>query len=146
MNRIHSRSVFMSLMIAALIVAFFPAGSVQAQCENCKCDYTCQLKSKNTNLKIDGKDVLSKTLNSCRFSKKAFEGDCRLCEGIDVCTQTGSWFKKCEDAGGSWVQVKCLCYYKKIGVFQQKPDQWDFGCKTRNTKIIIGPFGMPIFK
>lgn len=128
----------MSLMIMVLLVVFFHAGSVQAaggMCTDCKCAYTCEPKSKNI-------EMLYKTLKGCIFSKKAFEGDCRLCEGIDVCTQAGSWFKKCEDAGGSWVQVKCLCYMKVVPI--QKSYTWDFGCRTKNTTYKIGPFGMPV--
>ena len=138
MSGINSRSVCMSLMIMALLVVFFPAGSVQAaggMCTDCKCDYTCESKSKNI-------EMLYKTLKGCMYSKQAFEGECRLCEGIDVCTQTGIWFKKCEDAGGSYVRVKCLCSIKDVPI--QKPYTWYFGCRTKNTKWKIGPGGMPV--
>jgi hypothetical protein len=151
MSRIHSRSVFMSLMIAVLLVAFFPAGSVQAEgmCTDCKCNYTCQRKSGN--LKIDGRETLYKTFDGCWWQRK-LEGGCKICGDINLCTQTGSWFKKCEDAGGTYVQAKCWCYTNKArmqtaNVFYgniQEQYPVDVGCTTRNTKYIPGPFGVPI--
>jgi len=142
----------MSLMIAALLVAFFPAGSVQAaegMCTDCQCNYACQLKSKN--LKIDGNELLYKTFDGCWW-QKGLEGGCKICGNIDLCTQTGSWFKKCEDAGGSWVQATCWCNTNKArmqaanmfyGNIQPRYPA-DAGCKTRNTKFVPGPFGIPI--
>jgi hypothetical protein len=147
MSGINLRDVFMRLMIIAFLVVFFPAGSAQAaegMCTDCKCHYTCELKSKNI-------EVLYKTFDGCWW-QRGLEGGCKICGDINLCTQMGSWFKKCEDAGGTYVQVECWCYTNKARMQAantffgniQECYPVNVGCKTKNTKFIPGPFGVPI--
>ena len=147
MSGINSRSVCMGLMIMALLVVFFPAGSVQAaegMCTNCKCDYTCEPKSGKVG-------VLYKTFDGCWW-QRGLEGGCKICGDINLCTQMGSWFKKCEDAGGTSVQAKCWCYTDPVrmrvanAAFGNIKGGYpvDVGCVTKNTKFIPGPFGTRI--
>lgn len=141
MSERYMRNVLLSILVFAFIVVFLPAGSVQAgegMCTNCKCDYKCQ---KDRILM-----TMNNTLDGCWWSK-GLTGGCKVCDRINVCSQMGSWFSKCENAGGAIIFVKCTYYTDPVRMKAANADFgniqsayiWETSCGTKNTKT-VNPF------